>query len=297
MYARECVHETSVAFICHDGYAAGFGDAYVRARYAHVSLMELRAQFASCDLHQLLDVFPVLFFTGRLLEFLSDLATREMYGGHHHVGWTFAAQLDYPFAEICLAYVKPGFFKMGVETDLFGGHGLGLDDVFDVVVGSDVRDDLAGFGCIRCAMDDYAALFRFCFELGIELLQMFRSTVFDVCYPLYCFTALDLFKDCITADAVFNGELVESFSEKGIVESVGDLFVVVACGKGRFMLHLSALQKDDMYAQWTMYADCAYTFDVGGTAWSCYQRSVGDFAVFLAFAQIVGDVCNAWHDV
>ena len=186
---------------------------------------------------------------------------------------------------------------MGVEPYLLGGHGLGLDDVLDFVVCGDFRDYLAGFDCIRCAMDDYAALFRFCLELGVEFLQMLRCTVFDVCYPLYCFTAFDLFKDGITADAVFNGELVESSSEKGIVESVGNLPMVIACGAGGIVLHLSALQKDDVYAQGAMYADCAYAFDVGCAAGSSDERSVGDLAVFLAFAHIVGDVRNARHDV
>ena len=63
-------------------------------------------------------------------------------------------------------------------------------------------------------MDDYAALFRFCLELGVEFLQMFGRTIFDFCYPLYCFAAFDFFEDGITADAVFNGELVESSSQE-----------------------------------------------------------------------------------
>jgi hypothetical protein len=118
---------------------------------------------------------------------------------------------------------------MGVESNLLRGHGLGFYDVPDIVFRGDLCDDFAGFGGIRCAVDYYAALFRFSLESGVEFLQMLCRTVFDIRYPLYYFATFNLFEHGIAAGTVFDGELVEGSSEKGISEGIGDLLVVVAC--------------------------------------------------------------------
>ena len=89
-------------------------------------------------------------------------------------------KLDDPFAEVRLVRLNAMLGKMLVQMDLFGCHGLGLDDLLDALFFAEIRDVvLDSFGAV---CPEYFDATGFCgfFKLFGKLIEMVCCAALDL---------------------------------------------------------------------------------------------------------------------
>ena len=147
MHARQGGHQAGIALIGGQADGTGVGQGKIGTRYPHVRLDILLAQFPAGHFYQAFD-FGFLLVTGDLREQVRHLVARQVNGRHHHVGRALAAQLNDPLAQIGFGDLESLGFEIVVQEGFLGGHRLGFDDLFHIVVSGDAGDDRIGFcGC------------------------------------------------------------------------------------------------------------------------------------------------------
>ncbi len=256
-------HETQVALVGTGSHHAGFGNGEVGAGDAHVGIDVFRTQFAAGDLDKLLDVRTLLDLC-HVGEQVGHLVPGKMDGRHDHVGRAFMAELDDPFAKVCLHHAEAVLFQGGVQVDFLSRHRLGLDNVLAVVVTGDFADDAVGILCSFGQMDVHAALFRLCLELLVQLGHVLGGIILDFGYFVDKSLDINAFKDAGTAGLVFHGELVKSLAQELVVQRFLNLAVIFF--HSLVFGHVLPLQKDNMKFKRTMHAEGSDTFDISGTA-------------------------------
>ena len=232
VYAHECHvdtgqggHQAGVALVGDQADTAGLCHGEVRSGNAHVRFNVFLPQFASGHFDQLLD-FRVLLLAGDLGEEIADLIAGEMDGRHDHVGGAFVAQLDDPFAQIGLGHFQTGIFQVMVEQGFLCGHGLGLDDLLAASILGNLGDDAIGLVAVLGKVDVDARCFGVLLELLVQSLVVFPGGVLgtgDVVYQAAHIHVLE----CVGASgAVGYGEIVESGTQKTVVQGLMKFFAV-----------------------------------------------------------------------
>ena len=227
VHARQGGHHLGIAFIGDGAHAAVLGHGEVAAAHAHVRAQELAAQLHAGHLDQPLHV-RVLRDAGGLGEVVGHLLPGKVDGRHDHVRGAFMPQLDDPFAKVGLVHHEAVGLQPSVEVDLLGGHGLGLDDVLDVVLFGDAGDDLVGVGGRGRPMHDDAALFRLGPELGIELFHVTAGVVLGVGDLPDEAAFVHFLEDGFAVGAVGHGKGVQRPAQEAVFQRAVDILVV--CG-------------------------------------------------------------------
>lgn len=163
--------EAGVAFVFRERDHARLGDGEVRACDADVRLDVFLPQGAAGD-HREFFRLPGGGAAEFLLEEIADVIAREVHRGEHDVIRRFLAELHDVFTEVALHDFKARLFHRAVQMDLFGGHGLGLDDALGFLVRDDLDD---GVACLirSAAPVDFGAT-------GFEFVGEFREILVEV---------------------------------------------------------------------------------------------------------------------
>ena len=223
--ARQCGHQTGVAFVGDQADAAGFGHGEVGARDAHVGVHVFLAQLAASHLDQLLDV-GFLLLAGDVGEQIFDLMTRQVDGGHDHVGRTLVAQLDDPFAQVGFDDFEPFVFQVMVEERLLGGHGLGFDDGLDVSFLGDLADDLIGLVAVFGVVDVHARGFGVLLELGEKRVVIGGRSILGVGDFLDELVHIHVLEGVGATGAVGHGEIVQGGAQEFVVQGLLHLLAI-----------------------------------------------------------------------
>ena len=225
VHARQGGDHAGVAFVGNGRNRAVFGHGKVTAAHAHVGGDELAAQLHAGHLDQALHV-RILLDAGGLGEVVGHLIARKVDGGHNHVRRTFVAQLDDPFAKVGFVHDQAIAFQGGVQADFFGGHGLGLDHLFNFVFFGNAHDQIVGFFSGDSTVHVHATLFGLGLKLRVQLVHVLTGVVLGIGDLLDQCLFVHFLEHGFAVGTVGHGKGIKGTTQKFVVQGLVQFLMI-----------------------------------------------------------------------